>query len=145
MPLSRHVAGAAVRQPCRGDRISRQRQLPVGAAGQFLARFAGQEQKTEHQTSILQALYLMNNEFIAARTNPENNRTLANLAEQRTGTVRKVESLYLVALSRKPTPRGERAVRPVRREGRAIGRLEESELADVFWVLLNSPEFVLNH
>src|SRR5262249_24377681 len=71
---------------------------------QFLARFRSQETAADYQTSILQALYLINNDFIAQQTSPRQNRTLATLAEQQTGTDRKVESLYLVVLSRKPRP-----------------------------------------
>jgi hypothetical protein len=113
---------------------------PQTARAQFLAKFAAQEQKTDYQTSILQALYLMNNEFIADRTNAARNRTLATLAEQRTGTTRKVESLYLVVLSRKPRPEeSERFVKYVEASD------PKKTLADVFWVLLNSPEFLLNH
>ncbi len=99
---------------------------PQSARGQFLARFVAQEQKTEYQTSILQALYLMNNEFIAERISLQKNRTLATLAEQRTSTARKIESLYLVVLSRKPRPAESDAARQVRREGRAGRRPEES-------------------
>ncbi len=55
--------------------------------------------------SILQALYLMNNEFIARQTSVLKNPTLATLAEQNTSNARKVESLYLVVLSRSPDPR----------------------------------------
>jgi hypothetical protein len=114
------------------------------ARNQFLARFAAQEQKTDYQTSILQALYLMNNEFIADRTSLEKNRTLATLAEQRTGTARKVESLYLVVLSRKPRPpERNRFVKYVEKGGPSGN--PKKALADVFWVLLNSPEFILNH
>jgi hypothetical protein len=110
------------------------------ARGQFLARFPAQEHPTDYQTSILQALYLMNNEFIADRTNLEKNRTLATLAEQRTSTARKVESLYLVVLSRKPRPEeSDRLVKYVDKGD------PKKALADVFWVLLNSPEFILNH
>jgi hypothetical protein len=114
------------------------------ARGQFLAKFVAQEQKTDYQTSILQALYLMNNEFIADRINPQKNRTLATLAEQRTSTARKIESLYLVVLSRKPRPtESERLVQYVEKGGPAAD--PKKALADVFWVLLNSPEFMLNH
>jgi hypothetical protein len=114
------------------------------ARRQFLVRFAAQENTIDHQTSILQALYLMNNDFIAARTSLENNRTLATLAEQRTSTARKVESLYLVVLSRKPRP--EESARFVKyvEKGGPSGNARKA-LADVFWVLLNSPEFMLNH
>ncbi len=117
---------------------------PTSARGQFLAKFAAQEQKADYQTSILQALYLMNNEFIADRTSLEKNRTLATLAEQRTSTARKVESLYLVVLSRKPrSVESERFVKYVEKGG-PEGNPKKA-LADVFWVLLNSPEFILNH
>jgi hypothetical protein len=113
---------------------------PRAARGQFLARFRAQDRQTDYQTSILQALYLMNNDFIADRTSPEKNRTLATLAAQRTSTARKVESLYVVVLSRKPRPdESERFVRYVEKGD------PKKALADVFWVLLNSPEFMLNH
>jgi hypothetical protein len=117
---------------------------PQAARTQFLAKFAPQERKTDYQTSILQGLYLMNNEFVADRTNVQKNRTLATLAEQRTGTPRKVESLYLVVLSRKPTPEeSDHFVKYVDAGGPAGD--SKKALADVFWVLLNSPEFLLNH
>jgi len=115
-----------------------------GARNQFLARFVGQEKTSDYQTSILQALYLMNNEFIRDRTSLATNRTLSNLAEQRTSTARKVESLFLVVLSRKPrTDEAERFVKYVEKGGPAGDPAKA--LADVFWVLLNSPEFILNH
>lgn len=114
------------------------------ARRQFLAKFVAQDQKTDYQTSILQALYLMNNAFIADRTNLEKNRTLATLAEQRTSTARKVDSLYLVVLSRKPrAEERERFVKYVEKGGPAGD--PKKALSDVFWVLLNSPEFILNH
>jgi hypothetical protein len=114
------------------------------ARGQFLARFPPQDQRTDYQTSVLQALYLMNNEFIADRTSLEKNRTLATVAEQRTSTARKVEALYLVVLSRKPGPaESSRFVKYIE-QGGPTGNPKRA-LADVFWVLLNSPEFLLNH
>jgi hypothetical protein len=114
------------------------------ARNQFLAKFVDQEQKTDYQTSILQALYLMNNEFIADRISLQKNRTLATLAEQHTSTVSKIESLYLVVLSRKPRPaESERFVKYVETGG-PEGNARKA-LTDVFWVLLNSPEFLLNH
>jgi hypothetical protein len=117
---------------------------PQSARAQFVAKFPGQDQRTDYQTSILQALYLMNNEFIADRASVQKNRTLATLAAQRTSTARKVESLYLVVLSRKPRPdESERYVKYVDAGG-AAGDPGKA-LADVFWVLLNSPEFLLNH
>jgi hypothetical protein len=107
----------------------------------FVAKFPSQDQKIDYQTSILQALYLMNNDFIANQTSVAKNRTLATLADQQTSTARKIESLYLVVLSRKPRPEeSERFVKYVDASGDS-----KKALADVFWVLLNSPEFLLNH
>src|SRR5262249_4942530 len=70
---------------------------------QFLSRFAHQDKATETSTSILQALYLMNNSFIAERTSLEQNQTLATLAEQGGSNARRLQTLFLVVLSRKPT------------------------------------------
>ena len=126
------------------DQIAVLRLNPQSPRAQFLAKFPGQDAKTDYQTSILQALYLMNNDFIADRASTKTNRTLATLAAQRTGTARKVESLYLVVLSRKPRPEeSERFVKYVD-DGGATGDAGKA-LADVFWVLLNSTEFLLNH
>jgi Protein of unknown function (DUF1553)/Protein of unknown function (DUF1549) len=117
---------------------------PQSPRAQFLAKFPAQDQKNDYQTSILQALYLMNGAFIADQTSVQRNQTLATLADQRTSTARKVESLYLVVLSRKPRPpESERFVKYVDAGGPAGD--PKKALADVFWVLLNSPEFILNH
>jgi hypothetical protein len=129
----------AAADPLAGIRIN-----PQSPRAQFVAKFPGQDQKTDYQTSILQALYLMNNEFIGDRASVKNNRTLATLAAQRTGTARKVESLFLIVLSRKPrAEESEKFVKYVDAGG-ATGDTGKA-LADVFWVLLNSPEFLLNH
>ncbi len=113
--------------------------LPSSRA-QFVAKFPNQDQKTDYQTSILQALYLMNNDLIVRQTSPLKNPILTTLAEQRTSTARKIESLYLVVLARKPRPEeSERFVKYV-----DAGDTKNA-LADVFWTLLNSPEFLLNH
>jgi len=112
--------------------------------GQFLAKLSGAERASDPQTSILQALYLMNSSFVADRTSLKKNRTLDTIARQRTSTSRKVETLFLVVLSRKPRPpESERFVQYV--EGGGANRDSAQALADVFWVLLNSPEFILNH
>jgi len=119
-------------------------ELLIGASqsprAQFLAKFPNQNQPTDYQMSILQALYLMNNSFIARQTSVRKNQTLATLAEQRTSNANKLESLYLVVLSRKPSPE---------ESARFVAFLDAGEaksaLADVFWILLNSPEFILNH
>src|SRR5439155_774182 len=56
----------------------------------------------------------------------------------------KIDALFLAALAR--PPRSDEAERFTRylKEGGAKGDAK-SALGDVFWVLLNSPEFLLNH
>jgi hypothetical protein len=113
---------------------------------EFLNRFRGAtEKRTETQVSILQALALMNGKFVADATSLERSDTLAAVADAPFLTPQeRIETLYLAALTRKPSPE-ERAPLvdyitkggPQHDPGRA--------LADVFWALLNSGEFLLNH
>ena len=99
---------------------------------------------TETPTSILQALYLMNSAFVADRTSLEHNKTLATLAGQKTPHARRIETLFLVVLSRKPTAAElSRCVAYLERGGASADHREA--LADVFWALINSPEFFVNH
>jgi hypothetical protein len=111
----------------------------------FLARFAHQDNPIEAPTSILQALYLMNSSFVAERTSLEQNKTLATIADAaKIDTPHRVETLFLVVLSRKPAEaERKRFVTYVERGGPNGDR--RHALADVFWVLLNSAEFRLNH
>jgi hypothetical protein len=70
----------------------------------FQQKFAVQDKSTEYQTSIPQALALMNNPLIATATQPEKGETLAAIASSPfLDTAGKVEALYFSALSRKPT------------------------------------------
>lgn len=117
---------------------------PNSPRGQFLLKFVSQDRKHETQTSILQALFMMNGSFLEDRLKSENNRSLDTLVRQKTDNERKVRSLFMMVLSRQP--RAEEIERfmgyvdrggPHRDTGRALG--------DVYWVLLNSGEFLLNH
>jgi hypothetical protein len=111
---------------------------------QFLAKFADQNKRLDSQTSILQALFLMNGNFLAERTRLQNNRSLATIASAPRSTRQKIETLYLLVLSRQP--RAEEADRLVRYvdDGGPTHNPRQA-LADVYWALLNSGEFVLNH
>jgi hypothetical protein len=111
---------------------------------QFLSRFSHQYKATETPTSILQALYLMNSPFIADRTNLEHNNTLMTLARQKTSHARRIESLFLVVLSRQPTTTERNQCVAYLDRGGADGDHRQA-LADVFWALINSAEFSVNH
>jgi hypothetical protein len=117
---------------------------PTSVRGQFLARFADQEKRLDSQTSILQALFLMNGNFLAERTRLKNNRSLATIASAPRTTGQRIETLYLLVLSRQP--RAEELDRLVRYvDSGGPSRDPRQALADVYWALLNSGEFVLNH
>lgn len=113
--------------------------------GEFLSRFASQDKRTEHQTSILQALALMNGKFVADATSLDRSEVLAAVLDAPfLDTTQRIETLYLAALTRKPRPEeSERLLKYVTTGGvKGDGR---AAMADVFWVLLNSSEFMLNH
>ncbi len=124
------------------------------ARSEFLTKFARTERAVESETSILQALSLMNGKVIASATSLEQSETLAAIVDAPfLSPAGRIEALYLAALSRKPDARElDRAVKFVQAAGKANSGNDKKEanavsnaLADVFWALLNSPEFVLNH
>lgn len=115
--------------------------------GDFLQRFANHsDKKTEHTTSILQALSLMNGKFVADSTDVVQSYALGAILDAPffDTTEKKIEALHLATLSRKPRPAElERLVKYVDRDNPSGDR--KKALADVLWVLLNSSEFILNH
>jgi hypothetical protein len=126
------------------------------ARARFLTLFGDRADKsTEHQTSILQALALMNGQVTAVATDLEKSVTLAAVADAPfMDTAERIETLFLATLSRKPAQRElTRLVAYVDRGGddepsaKWFGPEKRARraLADVFWVLLNSGEFMLNH
>ena len=121
------------------------RQFPGGARRDFLARFASTERSVERQMSILQALTLMNGQFISVQTSVERSNFLAAIAEAPFLDVYgKIDALFMATLSRPAT-----SLEMQRFSNHVVnGGTEKDEkkaLADVYWALLNSSEFILNH
>lgn len=118
---------------------------PEGRA-RFLDLFANRgERPTEAQTSILQALTMMNGDYVAGATSPDRGAALGAIAKAPfLDTPSRIETLYLATLTRRPSP-DERSllVRYVDRRESPDERAKA--LADIFWALLNGPEFHLNH
>ena len=111
---------------------------------QFLTRFALTGKPAEPETSIPQALALMNGRFTADATTLATSPTLTAACElPGLTTGERVELLYVSALGRKPTRKDtDRVMKYIDDAG--TGRPNE-RLADVFWAILNSAEFRLNH
>jgi len=117
-----------------------------GPRAEFLELFSpDNNSNTERQTSILQALALMNGQFTSTATNLDNSATLAAVTEfPLMKDAAKIETLYLAALTRKPhTAELERLTKYVESGGPT--KNQKAALADVFWALLNSSEFLFNH
>lgn len=111
---------------------------------QFLARFTTQDRRHETQTSILQALFMMNGKFLAERLKVENNESLRVLATVPQPTAKKIDTLFVWVLSRQPRPEESARLARYVDSGGPTGNHAQA-LADVYWALLNSAEFMLNH
>jgi len=117
-----------------------------GPRSEFLQRFGRVGEKpTESALSILQALALMNGKFTAEATDLRRSMTLSAVADAPfLSTHEKVETLYLAVLSRRPKSDEARELTAYVDSG-GPRRDPAQALSDVFWALLNSPEFNVNH
>jgi hypothetical protein len=116
-----------------------------GERAAFVTLFSGLEKSSEASTSILQALHLMNGKAMAEATSVQGNRFLRTLAEAKgRTTAERIEELYVMVLSRRP--REEESARFAKYVDSGGPRGDaRAALGDVLWVLLNSPDFYLNH
>lgn len=100
------------------------------------------ESPTQRQTTILQALTLMNGRATATALDVENGSLLAAVIDFPAMTVaERIETLYLATLSRPPR------VEESSRLERYVAAAAEARAAygDILWALLNSTEFGCNH
>jgi hypothetical protein len=114
---------------------------------EFLGVFGADPEASPIQarTSIQQVLSLMNGAFIAEAIDLEQGEFLPSIVrDPQLTTEQRVEVLFLATLSRPPRQEEMRHfVRYI--EGGGPRRDSARALADVFWALLNSGEFILNH
>jgi hypothetical protein len=118
----------------------------VNSRVEFLAKFSNpSENPTVAQTSILQALAIMNGRFMDDVTALERSEMLAAVADGPFhDPAEQIETLYLATLTRKPSAaESARLVKYVTDGGPTND--SRKALGDVFWALLNSGEFVTNH
>jgi hypothetical protein len=110
---------------------------------EFLAPFDDPDSQTsDFQSSVQQALMMMNGKFIEEATRSDRSTTVATVIDsKRTRSLAKrIEDLHLVALSRKPRPQEMKRLLEYAEAGDS-----KQTLRDIFWALLNSTEFILNH
>jgi Protein of unknown function (DUF1549)/Protein of unknown function (DUF1553) len=113
--------------------------------GRFLARMTRGEQRLDGQASIPQVLAMMNGELLQSALRTEGDNTLAAVAGSPfLDAGGKIEALYLAALARPPRPAEKARCAEYVQVGRVNGK-GDNALADVFWALLNSAEFLHNH
>ncbi len=109
--------------------------------GEFLEAFGNEtDPPTERPTTILQALAMMNGQFITQTTDPKTGLLAAVVNFPDMQIQERIETLYLAALGRMPRPDELKKM---------IAHCENRELAvalsDIFWAIVNSSEFLLNH
>jgi hypothetical protein len=113
---------------------------------QFVSQFTDSVSgPTERQTSVLQALSMMNGQLITDATDLNASRTLAGIIDYPGfDNEQRIDAMFMATLNRKPRPEElERFVNYV--ESNRAGEKPGTALSDVFWTLLNSSEFSLNH
>ncbi|MGQ0634998.1 MAG: DUF1549 and DUF1553 domain-containing protein [Planctomycetaceae bacterium] len=118
---------------------------PNSPRDEFLQMFDNSsDSATEQQTTILQALGMMNGQFVADATSLERSTTLAAVAAMPSlTTVERLEAFFLAALSR-PTRPGELARLVSYVDAGGATNDSRKALGDIFWALLNSSEFLFN-
>lgn len=117
---------------------------------QFVFAFNTDEndEATDFEGSIPQALMMMNGSLVREAIRPDRNTILGNVLRDTAGDAAKIERLCLSALSRYPTPRELAMVRKMIRQQARTGPRNQvlaQCLEDVFWAYLNSNEFILIH
>lgn len=111
---------------------------------QFVVAFGTDEgdEATTFNGTIPQALMMFNGDLIKQATNIEKGSFLAKVASSKLSSTAKIEYLFQAGLARKPTS-AELSIANkllVARKGDVAAALQ-----DVWWAVLNSNEFIMNH
>jgi hypothetical protein len=126
----------------RGDKSPRYN----GQRDQLIQRLneAASEAPDQFRAGIPQALMIMNGVMVATGTDLDDSRTLRAVVDAPfLETKDKIEALYLAALTRKPeTKELEKMLAHV--QSQADKETRRKSYVDIYWALLNSPEFVLS-
>ena len=111
---------------------------------QFIVAFGTDdgEETTTFNGTIPQALMMFNGDLIKRATSKDNGSFLSTVAKDSTRSVQKINLLFMTALARKPTKKELMVANQLllARKGDVAGALQ-----DIWWAVLNSNEFILNH
>jgi hypothetical protein len=111
---------------------------------EFLARMqTSNRSAAEFDAGLPQALMLMNGEVMVEATDKDRSRMLGALDAPWFTDEKRIETLFLAAYARAPGDEELKRSLTYLENGAAGGRRQA--LGDVFWALLNSAEFALNH
>jgi hypothetical protein len=110
---------------------------------QFVKTFGTDEndESSSFDGTIPQALMMMNGELIHDALSGAKGSVLAEVMHEKGSPAEKIKQLYLTALSRPPSSREIQTANRVMKFARAPAEAYQ----DLFWALLNSNEFILNH
>jgi hypothetical protein len=117
----------------------------VNARSEILETFANDaEPAVQRQTTIVQALALMNGSFISQAVSLDQSRALLAITGFPMRPAERVEALFLATLSRQPRLEELERLSFYVMDGGPTADPDRA-LAEVFWALLNSSEFGTNH
>jgi hypothetical protein len=112
--------------------------------GQFIIAFGTDEgdDATTFNGSIAQVLMMFNGDLMKVATSTGNGGFLDRIASAPGKNAAKIDAIYMAALARKPTAKEVARANDLMaaRKGDAVGALQ-----DIWWAVLNSNEFIINH
>jgi hypothetical protein len=100
------------------------------------------EEESHFNGSVRQSLIMMNGDLMRRAVNSGDGSFLKSLQQSNLKFEEKVEHLFLAALSRQPSKRELDAVRQIVAQN---ANNPAAVLEDIWWSLLNSNEFILDH
>ena len=111
---------------------------------QFIIAFGTDEgdEATTFNGSIPQVLMMFNGDLVKTATSTGKGGFLDRVATSDLTNAQRIDALYTAALARKPTRKEIKIANQmmVARKGDALGALQ-----DIWWAVLNSNEFIINH
>jgi hypothetical protein len=110
---------------------------------QFVQAFGTDEndETTSFDGTIPQALMMMNGELIQNALAGAKGSVLHDVLNEKGNPAEKVKMLYMATLSRVPTPKEIQAANRIMKGAKSSNEAYQ----DLYWALLNSNEFIMNH